>query len=76
MKCKRRFMHGKRRRRSPFRQDVTAYTTDPTAKKKSDKYATTKSDHPKFIGGSAPNPAKSAVNIAKTIYQGVKKLVK
>ena len=58
MKCKRRFMHGKRRKRSPIRQE--------------DKFATAPSNHPRFIGGSAPNPAKTALTLGKALYKGAK----
>ena len=77
MNCRRRYMHGKRRRRSPLHQnEITHHVTDPTVKRESDKYATVRSNNPKFIGGSAPNPAKSAISIGKYIYKGVKKLMK
>ena len=85
MKCKRRFMHGKRRKRSPLHQEVepiaTAHATDPTVKGKSWKDTTSTSglevepsDHPRYIGGSAPNPAKTAVSLAKNVYKGIKSL--
>ena len=76
MKCKRRFMHGKRRKRSPLHQsETTAHVTDPTVKKKSNKLEVKSSDHPRYIGGSAPNPAKTAVNLAKKVYKSVKSLI-
>ena len=75
MKCNRRFMHGKRRKRSPLHKTATAHTTDPTVKKKSNKLKVESSGHPRYIGGSAPNPAKTAVNIAKKVYKKVKSLI-
>ena len=68
-------MHGKRRKRSPLHKTATAHTTDPTVKKKSNKLEVKSSDHPRYIGGSAPNPAKTAVNIAKKVYKKVKSLI-
>ena len=72
MKCKRRFMHGKRRKRSPLHQDATAYTTDPTVKKKSDRYATSKSDHPRVKGGSIAVGAPAAIS---KVYKGIKSIL-
>ena len=69
MKCKRRFMHGKRRRRSPIHQDITAYTTDPTVKIKSDTHAVRPSNHPRVRGGSITvGPA--------AVFSGVHKVIK
>ena len=53
-------MHGKRKRRSPLKEnpEVVAY------------------DGPKTMHGSAPNPAKSAVQIGKKLYKGADKVSK
>jgi len=64
-------MHGKRRKRSPLHQDVTAHTTDPTVKKKSDRYATSKSDHPRVKGGSIAVGAPAAIS---KVYKGIKRI--
>ena len=59
IKCKRRFMHGKRRRRSPLRSDqlATRPLTDDEKKKLEGNI------------GSAPSSGKAAVVIGKTALE-------
>ena len=70
MKCKRRFMHGKRRRRSPIHQNITAHTTDPTTKRKTSRLTPLKPGEGVVrASGSPPNPAKAAYDIYKFLRE-------
>ena len=77
---RRKRMHGRRRRRTPILNTTTgllgnAGKTTGTSDSKIKKYVPGE-DGPRAIGGSAPNPAKTAYNIGKTLIKAGKALYK
>jgi len=79
MKCKRRFMHGKRRRRSPIKADYdfsgqSAYTGKGTI---GEKLATNYANKFKTVKGALSEviplgKAKKTIKVAKSIYDAIK----
>ena len=79
MKCERRFMHGKRRRRSPIKADYdfsgqSAYTGEGTLGKR---LATNYANKFKTIKGALSEiiplgKAKKTIKVAKSIYDAIK----
>ena len=71
MKCKRRFMHGKRLRRSPIKNTYTGKGTlgEKLAKNYANKFKTFKG----AIGEIIPfGKAKKTIKVAKAIYDAAK----
>ena len=65
-------MHGKKMRRSPIHQEITAYTTDPTVRTKSDKLAVGPSDHPRVKSLKVPFGKGATLG---AIYKAIKKKI-